>query len=77
MPTIEQLKAEYDGEWLIVLVTDWDKSGIIEGELFHHSNDKDEIVRKMGEIPKSKNKNYYMAVLYAGQLVPEGTGVLL
>ena len=37
MPTIEQLKAEYDGEWLAILVTASDIYGATEGELFHHS----------------------------------------
>ena len=77
MPAIEQLKAEYDGEWLVILVTDWDKFGATEGELFYHSRDKDEIARKMEEVPQDKTKNYDIAVLYAGPLVPEGAGILL
>lgn len=77
MAVIEQLKAEYEGEWLIILATDWDKFSIKEGELFYHSKDKDEIVRKMRDVPKDKNKKYHMAVLYAGPLVPEGMGTLL
>ena len=48
----------------MILVTEWDKSGIKEGELFHHSKDKDEIVRKMGEIPKEQEQE----LLYGGAI---------
>ena len=77
MTLIERLKVEHEGEWLLILVTDWDKFGAREGELFYHSKDKDDIVRKMDQVPQDKSKSYDMAVVYAGPLVPEGTGILL
>ncbi len=77
MPTIEQLKTEYEGEWLAILVTASDKFGATEGELFHHSKNRDDIARKVGEIPRGKRKDYDIAILYAGPPVPEDAGLAI
>ena len=77
MPTIEQLKAEYDGEWLAINVTASDKFGATEGELLCHTRDRDGIWRKIKEIPRYKRKDYDLAVLYAGPLVSEGMAIAI
>ena len=77
MPTIEQLKAEYDGEWLAILVTASDIYGATEGELFHHSKDRSDIARKILEIPPHERKDYDIKICYAGPPLPEGIDGML
>lgn len=77
MPTIEQLKAEYEGEWLAINVTASDYYGATEGELLYHTSDRDEIWRKIGDIPRERRKDYDLAILYAGPLLAEGIDGML
>ena len=77
MTTIEQLKAEYEGEWLAINVTASDYYGATEGELLYHSNDHDEVWRKIGEIPRESRKDYDIKVCYAGPLLAEGIDGML
>lgn len=71
MPTIEQLKAKYDGEWLAINVTASDYYGATEGELIYHSEDHDEVWGRVHEILKEKREDYDIKVCYAGPLVSE------
>ena len=75
MPTIEQLKAEHEGEWLAINVTASDYYGATEGELLYHSNDHDEVWRKIGEIPREKRKDYDIKVCYARPPLSEGVNM--
>ena len=72
MPTIEQLKAEHEGEWLAINVTASDYYGATEGELIFHSEDHDEVWGRVHEILKEKRKNCDIAVFYARPPLPEG-----
>ena len=76
MPTIEQLKAEHEGEWLAINVTASDYYGATEGELLYHSNDHDEVWRRIGEIPREERKDYDIKVCYAGP-VPENMAIAI
>ena len=71
MPTIEQLKAEHEGEWLAINVTASDYYGATEGELIYHSEDHDEVWRRVHEILKEKREDCDIKVCYAGPLVSE------
>ena len=71
MATIEQLKAEHEGEWLAINVTAIENYEATEGELLYHTPDKDEIWRKIGDIPRERRKDYDLAILYAGPLLAE------
>ena len=72
MPTIEQLKAEHEGEWLAINVTASDKFGATEGELIYHSEDHEEVWGRVHEVLKEKRKNCDIAVFYARPPLPEG-----
>ncbi len=78
MPTIEQLKAEHDGEWLAINVTASDIYGATEGELIYHSDDHDVVWGKVHEILKEKRKDCDIAVFYARPpLSEEVSGMLI
>ena len=77
MAAIEQLKAEYDGEWLAINVTASENYEAIEVELLYHSRDHDEVWRKIGEIPREIRKDYDIKVCYAGPLLAEGIDGML
>ena len=77
MPAIEQLKAEYDGEWLAINVTASDKIGATEGELIYHSDNHDEVWRRVHEILKEKRKDCDIAVFYSGPSLPEGVAGMI
>lgn len=66
---IEQLKKQYEGEWLAIVVQGENDPGPSEGVLVYHSPDRDEVWRKIAE---DKRRIY---VAYAGPLVEEGHGV--
>ena len=76
MPTIEQLKAEHEGEWLAINVTASDYYGATEGELLYHSEDHDEVWGKVHEILKEKREGYDLKVCYAGP-VPENIPIAI
>lgn len=77
MPTIEQLKAEHEGEWLAINVTASDYYGATEGELIYHSEDHDEVWGKIGEIPREKRKDYDIKVCYARPPGSEGMPIAI
>ena len=65
MPTIEQLKAGHEGEWLAINVTASDYYGATEGELIYHSEDHEEVWGRVHEILKEKRDDCDIAVFYA------------
>lgn len=75
MPTIEQLKAEHEGEWLAINVTASDYYGATEGELIYHSEDHELVWGKVHEILKEKREDCDLKVCYAGPPIPEGIGM--
>ena len=77
MPTVEQLKAEHEGEWLAINVTASENYEAIEGELLYHSSDHDEVWRKIEEIPRESRKDYDIKVCYAGPLLAESIDGML
>ncbi len=72
MPTIEQMKAEHESEWLAINVTASDKFGATEGELIYHSEDHEEVWERVHEILKKKRDDCDIAVFYARPPLPEG-----
>ena len=77
MPTIEQLKAEHEGEWLAINVTASDYYGATEGELIYRSEDHDEVWGKVHEILKEKREDCDLAVFYARPPLPEGVAGMI
>ena len=77
MPTSEQLKAEHEGKWLAINVTASDYYGATEGELIYHSDDHDEVWRKVHGILKEKRKDCDIAVFYARPPIQEDVSGML
>ncbi len=70
--TFEQIKARYDGEWVLIgnPVTD-DSLSVHEGAVLWHSKDRDEVYRKAREL-----KPAHSAILFFGHL-PKDTAIVL
>ncbi|MDP6455649.1 MAG: hypothetical protein QF898_20395 [SAR202 cluster bacterium] len=71
MANIEQLKEQYEGEWLAIAYDDYGTEGPQEGELIIHS--LDEIV--VWKAIKGDHRKIY--VIYAGPLIDEDTAIAL
>jgi hypothetical protein len=69
----EHIKSKFDGEWVLIEVTqfDFENYQIIEGNVLYHSPDEDE-VRKKGQELKPEG----FAIEYFGE-IPEDFAVLL
>ena len=70
----EQIKTQFDGEWVLVEVTqfDFENYEIVEGEVLYHSPDEGEIRRKVSEL---KPKPKAIAIEYLGE-IPEDFEVM-
>jgi len=66
MSKVEELKKEYQGEWLAIEVEEEDESGPISGKLISHDLDHDKIWE---EIAKDERRIY---VTYAGPSIEKG-----
>lgn len=69
MAIIEQLKQDYDGEWLAIMVTKKEIEGPTEGDLLHHSTDWKAVRKAI----KGDAREIY--VTYPGPLVEDGHAV--
>lgn len=68
----EEIFKKYRDEWVLIKCKLVDESfEVVEGEILHHSKDKDEIYRKLLEL---RPKDY--AIEYTGK-VPEDLAVML
>jgi hypothetical protein len=70
--TFDQIKASYDGEWVLIgdPVTD-ESLSIIQGNVLWHSMDRDEVYRKARELMPT-----HSAILFFGHL-PKDTAIVL
>jgi hypothetical protein len=73
---IDKLLEQYDKEWLLIKVNEWDKNwDPVDGEVIFHSS-VGEKVRK--EVLKLKGKKFDLAILYAGEFeFPEDVAILV
>jgi hypothetical protein len=69
----EQIKRQFDGEWVLIEVTKAkdETFEILEGEILYHDADEERVRNKVGELqPKA------FAVRYIGE-IPEDFAVML
>lgn len=72
--TIDELKKQYDQEWLLIEVEKFDEDWEpLEGKVIVHSPVEDNIYKEM---LKLKGKNINLAIRYAGEY-PDDIAVLL
>jgi hypothetical protein len=70
--TIEEIRAQFDSEWVLIDAPQTDeKLNILGGSVLHHSTDRDEVYRKAVTLRPKRS-----AIVYTGQ-IPEGTAVVL
>ncbi|MEO0248177.1 MAG: hypothetical protein ABIN58_01285 [candidate division WOR-3 bacterium] len=75
--SIEQIEREYDGQWVIVEETHWNKNGRpLAGRVLAHSRDKETVVES-GIQHRKKHPGVRMYLFYAGEKIPEGVAVIL
>ena len=63
---IEQLKEDYEGEWLAIAVTNRATEGPTEGELLSHSTDRVHVWKTIRGDPR------HIYVTFAGPMLKEG-----
>ena len=73
---IDELLKQYDKEWLLIKVNEWDEEWQpVDGEVIFHSPDDTKIGQ---ELLRLENKRMDIAILYAGKFeFPEDTGILV
>ena len=71
--SIEDIYSKFESEWILLEEPETDKYlNIKRGKVLWHSKDRDEIDDIAMELhPK------HIAVFYTGELVPEGTAIIL
>ena len=75
--TLEEIEGRYNGEWVLVEETAWDKQGNpIRGVVVAHDRERSALVESTHNlhIQKPEVKTF---VFYAGPKVPEGLVVVL
>ena len=71
--TMEQIEKDYDGQWVFMINCQRNKRGsIIGGEVVLHSENRNNVIRKMKE---ADNKTSLTFIGYVGKL-PEGVAFL-
>lgn len=72
--SIEQIKEEYNGEWVFIINCESDEDGnLLSGEVVAHSKSREEVFTKAREY---KNQPSMYSFRYAGK-IPEGVSILL
>lgn len=72
---IEELVKQYDKEWLLIKVNEWNKDWEpVDGEVLFHSPSGDEVTQEM---LKLKDEKFDLAFRYAGEEFPEEVAFLL
>jgi hypothetical protein len=75
--SIEQIEKEYDGQWVIVEETHWNKNGrALAGRVLANSLDEESVVQVGIRYGKDHPK-VRLFLFYAGEKIPEGCVVLL
>ena len=75
--SIEQIEQEYEGQWVIVEETHWNKQGrALAGRVVAHSRDKETVV-ETGVQYGSRHPKVRLFLFYAGEKIPEGVAVIL
>ena len=70
--TIADIKLQFDSEWVLIGDPQLnDALEVVEGNVLHHSKDRDEVYRKAVALRPQRS-----AVLYTGE-IPEDTAVML
>ena len=70
--TIEQIKSEFDSEWVLVGDPRTDEAlNVLGGRVLHHSKDRDEVYRRAVSLRPQRS-----AMVYTGE-IPEDTAVVL
>ncbi len=70
--TFEEIKQNYDGEWVLIAYTETDKDlQVIKGEVIAHSTNKEEIYQAL-----ESSKHQPLAIEYMGQ-IPEDIAFIL
>ncbi len=69
--TIEEIRSQFDAEWVLIEDPKTDEDlNVLGGKVLHHSKDRDEVYRKAVALrPK------HSAVIYTGE-IPEETAVV-
>ena len=70
--TVEEMRAQFDAEWILIEDPQTNESlEVLGGKVLHHGKDRDEIYRQaVARRPKRS------AILYTGQ-IPENTAIVL
>jgi hypothetical protein len=75
--TLEQIEAQYAGQWVLVEETHWNKHGRpLAGRIIAHSQEKETVV-ETGVQYRKQHPNVQLFFFYAGEKIPEGVVVLL
>ena len=75
--SIEQIEQEYEGQWVIVEETHWNKKGrALAGRVVAHSIDEETVV-EFGIRYGKDHPDARLFLFYAGEKIPEGCVVLL
>lgn len=70
--TLAEIESEFDSEWVLIGDPMTDEAlNVLEGKVFHHSKDRDEVYRKAMSLRPGRS-----AIVYTGQ-IPEGRAVVL
>lgn len=74
---LEQIEEQYEGQWVLVEETFWNKSGRpLAGRVVAHSRDKETVV-ETGVNYGKQHTDVQLFLFYAGEKIPEGVVVLL
>jgi hypothetical protein len=75
--TLEAIERLYHDQWVLVKETEWDKQGNpIKGILIAHGTEREALVQPRIQLHEQEPDAKSFA-FYAGDIVPEGTVVLL
>jgi hypothetical protein len=74
---LEQIEAQYAGQWVLVEETLWNKSGRpLAGRVIAHSQEKETVVETGVQYGK-QHRDVQLFLFYAGEKIPEGVIVIL
>ena len=75
--TLEAIELSYPDQWVLVKETEWDQQGNpIKGILIAHGTNREALVQPRIQVHEQE-PNVKTYAFYAGDIVPEGTVVIL
>ncbi len=75
--TLEAIEHNYHEQWVLVKETEWDKQGNpLKGIVIAHGIERDALVQPRIQLHEQES-NVKSYAFYAGDIVPEGTVVIL